>query len=212
MVLGNALQSNGSSSTCPFTSVTLGANTTIAMWIYFTGSITNYNCLWGNDIWYHGSGGAPTGKLRFTHSASGICLNTTTSVFNDAAWHFYVVTDNGSAVKAYCDLVDMGNSAAYRTMSGCVSTKLLQGVNANNFIGKLDEVCVWNRVLNSTELALLYNGGVGLKGDITKPPWNSGLLLGWHMDETASPLTDFSGLGHTATPTNVSFVPGRVSG
>jgi hypothetical protein len=179
------------------------------MWIYFTASITNYNCLWGNDIWYHGSGANP-GKIQFVHSATGNCLVTTSNIYNNAAWHFYVITDNGSAVKCYVDnAVDMGNSAAYKTLNLCQTFKLLQGLNANNFKGFIDEVCIWSRALSVNEISYLYNNGLGLRGNLNLSPWNNGLIAGWHLDDLASPAADWSGNGRSGT-TNCAFVPGLV--
>jgi hypothetical protein len=204
-IYGGALVSSANTSSATNSTITLGANTTISLWVYFTGANNNYNCLFGNDIWYHGSG-ANAGKLQFIHSGTGNCLISTTNIANDAAWHHYVLVDDGASVKAYKDTVDMGNSVGYKTLNNCVIFKLLQGVNANNFKGRIDEVCIWSRALSTGEISTLYNSGAGVKGDVSQAPWSTGLTVGWHMDTNAAvnftQIPDFSGNGRSLTVSN----------
>jgi len=183
-----------------FSTVTFGAATTIAMWLYFTGSITNNNILLGagtQNLRYGSS--AVAGKITMTNSTPATILTTTSNAQNDAAWHFLVVTDNGSAIKCYLDNVDMGNSSAYATLSGSTTTQVCQGSNASSFIGKIDEFMIFNRCLSAAELSVLYNNGLGASGDITLSPWNSALTLGYHFDEGYGPAADYSGNGRTGT-------------
>jgi hypothetical protein len=68
------------------------------------------------------------------------------------------------------------------------------------FNGEIDEVSVWDRALSSVEVKVLYNSGAGRKGDTTQPPWNDGLVAGWHFDEgTGTAAADFSGNSNNAT-------------
>ena len=204
MALGTALNATSFASAATFSQVTLAANTTIAVWLYFTGSITNINCLFGGDVWYHGNGG----KLVFRYNNAQVCYTSTTNVSNDAAWHLYVITDNGSVIKGYKDNVDMGNSTPYSTISGCPIVKFLQHVNGNAYVGLIDEVCIWNRALSSGELSTLYGGGSPPAADLGAAPWNSGLMAGWHFDTFQA--MDFSHNGHDVTFSSVSFATGIV--
>lgn len=208
MPFGNALNNTSAAGTATYSTITLGANTTIAMWLYFTGSTVNYNCLLGNDIWYHGSGANP-GKLQFVHSAGGNCLITTSSISNDANWHLYVITDNGSIVKCYRDTVDMGNSVGYKSLNGCQTLKLLQGVNNNAYMGLIDQVSIWSRVLSSAELTGLYNGGAPTYSDMSIAPWSSSLTACWTFDGVLRGA-DFSRNNHTIIINNASVVTGIV--
>lgn len=207
MPLGNALNSTSATSAATYSTITLGANTTIALWLYFTGSTSNYNCLFGNDIWYHGSGAAP-GKLQFKHSSGTLCFTSTTNVANDANWHHYVLTDNGSSIHAYLDTVDMGNSTTYHALNACTTAKLLQAVNSSNYMGLIDEVSIWSRVLSAGEISTLYGAGSPPSANLSLAPWNSGLTVLWSFD--AVPTWDGSFNGHTISPSNISYASGIV--
>jgi len=92
----------------------------------------------------------------------------TTHAWNDGNWHLLVVTCSRS-----------GNMVAYvdNVREGSVSTSAASGsVNSNNgfgfslganyaggdlFDGSVDEFGLWNRVLTSTEIGRLWNGGAG---------------------------------------------------
>jgi len=54
------------------------------------------------------------------------------------------------------------------------------------FNGSIDQVLVFNRSLNSTEIAQLYNSGMGLYANTSLAPFNSGLVVGYHFDNNSA--------------------------
>ena len=77
------------------------------------------------------------------------------------------------------------------------------------FDGLIDEVRIYNRVLDLAEIQANYNAGVG-----SYTPYNATGLVGWwHMEEGAGVgaiLTDSSGEGNTGTITGATWVNGKV--
>lgn len=103
----------------------------------------------------------------------------TAPAITDTSWHHIVVVRAGSSLNAYIDGVAVTLTA--RTTGGAPTATIstgnptkfgtVGGVTDAHFNGSIDEVGVWNRVLTSTEVTNLYNGGVGL-------PYQSNLMGG----------------------------------
>ncbi len=187
-----------------FSTITLGAASSLVGWFYFTGgSLANYSPIWeqnSQNEMYYGDGGS-SGKFAIIKSNSIIFRSTSNLPAINSGWHFLVITDNGSAVKAYVDAVDIGNSiGSYTSLNGMALTRLNQGSNANNYFGYISECAIFSRALSSGEVTTLYNSGAGVYGDPANAPFNSGLVAGWHLSEGGiSIVPDFSGNGHDAT-------------
>lgn len=88
--------------------------------------------------------------------------------FSTATWYHVVVTFNAGTVALY-----VNGTALTMTDSTCPSpiqsttADFRIGGNQNNpsgedFDGIIDEVGIWNKVLSTTEITQLYNGGAGL--------------------------------------------------
>jgi len=78
-------------------------------------------------------------------------------------WHHVVGTYDGTTMKIYVDN-DLKNSGT--SFSGNVADSILyigwdRGVAGRFLTGKIDEVGIWSRALNSTEITELYNSGDG---------------------------------------------------
>jgi hypothetical protein len=97
---------------------------------------------------------------------SGVFCNNLSQPLNDGFMHFVTITvdrDNPYGIKFYVDgtLTDTFNPTAYR---GDISNTapLYLGKNkdnpSNNFIGSLDEVKIYKRVLTPAEVSLQYSG------------------------------------------------------
>ena len=90
----------------------------------------------------------------------------TTNLPTAGAWHFFALTDNGTAVTLYID----GVSQATANYSGYFSGTNRPFTIGNGgdkdptsyYAGKVDEVGVWSRALSAAEVIQLYNAGKGL--------------------------------------------------
>jgi len=106
-----------------------------------------------------------SGYFQFeTYNAGWQSLNsTTTASVNN--WYHVVVTEDGTNRKIYVN----GN---LENTSSVVSSSLNTGIRiggdgyagsvVNEFIGKIDELSIWNRVLTADEVSTLYNSGTGV--------------------------------------------------
>lgn len=88
---------------------------------------------------------------------------TSTTTVNDGQWHFVGVVNNAGSVQIYVDGAASGSAVAMspNIVSGAVTAAIggPTGANASSpwyFNGQLDEICVFNRVLTSTEISLRY--------------------------------------------------------
>lgn len=193
--------------------IVLGAQTTLVGWYYLTSAINNYNPIWGqngtNEI-YYGSG-TVSGKVEIVKGGTTIFRSSSSVSANGP--HFLVIVDDGSAIKAYYDNVDMGNViGGYTSLSGMTISRLNQGENANNFNGRYDELAVFSRALSSEERTALYNSGVGVRGDVAVAPFNLGLTAMWHFDEGGGLVAgDYADNGHHGTLTDgPTWIAGHV--
>jgi hypothetical protein len=124
-------------------------------------------------------GGNFTGYLR---------ANTTTTTFNDDAWHHVVVTYDGSVARVsglhiWVDNVDEPLTTTQDTqLTGMVDDSLNLGGysdTADGFDGYMAQVSMYGAVLNSTAVAAIYNGGVPL--DVSGLASAGDLLSWWPM-------------------------------
>jgi hypothetical protein len=197
--------------------ITLDATSTLAAWLWSHGPATldNYSPIFacdqpggGDSQIYYGDGGNPK-KLTVIKSGARILISTSDLPAANAAWHLLIVTDDGAALKAYVDDVDIGNSVgAYTSMSTMRIVRTNQGINSNNFGGFFSQMAIWNVALSASERAALYNNGSGILGNVGRAPFNNGgLVAGWNFNEgfTTSDKTvnhttaDFSGGANTIT-------------
>lgn len=89
---------------------------------------------------------------------------TPTQAFSTTEWHHAVVTQTGTTYVLYLDGSQSATGATAQGVNTGVSVGSFIGAyNATSypFTGEIDEVCIWNRVLSSTEVSSLYNAGVG---------------------------------------------------
>lgn len=125
---------------------------------------------------------------------------TSTVAINDGAWHHVVGTWNSSngAMQVYVDGV-LNNSGTGPTGPRSITTALrigsIQTGIATGFLnGAIDQVRIYNYVLNATEVANLYARPHG------QLPVTSGLVAHWKLDETTGTTSaDTSGNGLNGT-------------
>ena len=112
--------------------------------------------------------------------------NTT---MNDTNWHHIVVTQDGSGIKIYIDgqlSGTSGTNSAYWTNHLSPSGTWIGKSHWLNFDGLLDEVKIYDKALNSSEISNHYIEGC--------------IRASWHFDEgSGTSVEDSSGNGNNAT-------------
>jgi len=158
------------------------------------------------------------GAVRFLVSGGGgaLQIETTNNTFDDNAWHHAVVTQDGSVgtgckaagVTIYVDGVVQSLTTLLDTCNGSI----LSGADFNLsgrdngtsvFVGYLDEVAAYDKVLNQAEVTALYHGGS--PNDLSSLLNPSNLVGWWRMGDgdTFPTLTDNSTNSSNGTMTNM---------
>ncbi|MBP9758472.1 prepilin-type N-terminal cleavage/methylation domain-containing protein [Candidatus Dojkabacteria bacterium] len=110
---------------------------------------------------------------------------------NDNQWHHVSMTYDGQYVKVYLDGVLDATPLSVTELLSTAGTFLIGSYDpSNNTDASIDEVRVYNRALNSTEILALYK--------YAPPP-----VAHWRFDETSGVVAyDSSGNNHNATLVN----------
>ena len=131
-----------------------------------------------------------------------------TSTVSVGVWANVIITYNGSSdvtgAKMYFNGVesgytDLSNTLAASSVIAGINTRI--GVNsdlANYLNGTLDEISVWNKTLDSTDISAIYNSGD--PSDLSSHPSSANLIGWWKIDGDSIPnITDSSGNGYDFT-------------
>jgi hypothetical protein len=117
----------------------------------------------------------------------------TVAAFNDGQWHHVVMTWNGSdpaaasGVTIYVDgssesLSILHNTLGTNTITNSVDLNIGGRTNGDSlFEGKIDEVGIYDKELDSIEVAEIYNNGVPT--DLGRLATNSNLVAWWRMGD-----------------------------
>lgn len=151
---------------------------TISIWLYSASNvgIQRFFQKRGNtattDQWQLAKSTNVTQFILFTNATNYIGkILTTAPTLN--VWEHYVFTYDGSALSSGINIYKNGILTSASVISLGTYTKMPIGLtnpyigrnsyaNNNYWNGKIDELAVWrNRELNATEVAELYNSGVG---------------------------------------------------
>lgn len=101
------------------------------------------------------------GDVGMNYYGSGVDIHAGFSGKNDGKWHLFLMTYDGSTgVGLYCD----STTKLPFTTAGVLTTSTVSAYRyigrdvpqgAFSYNGSVDEICVWNRVLTSVEIARL---------------------------------------------------------
>lgn len=177
--LGSALNFTGNSQWGQVTTNTTelegsGGNTlSISAWVYPT-AYSNYPTIMGrtDGVSSHNylyALGATSGKPALFTPGEG--WTTATTALNLNAWNFIVVSCNAGTCTYYLNGNSDGSTSGESWTPGqnYMNRLSFYGDNAG-WEGTLDEIGLWNRSLNSTEVTAMYNGGVGMTYPTAKDP------------------------------------------
>ena len=121
------------------------------------------------------------------------------STYNDGAWHHIVATKTGNAINLYVDNSDIAvTSYSDGTISTITTSKSVivgqvGNIDAGQYANaRIDDVRIWTRVLDTTEIGNLYADGCTFSNGSSLEAW-------WNFDND---YNDSSGNSRTLTPTN----------
>ena len=117
-----------------------------------------------------------TGKIGMGSPTGGLALSFETDdiVVGDTNWHHIIIQSTGTYYEIWVDAVQKNFTMTVGSNNGDWNNQLpvynhfsigmieRAGQQYNPFNGLIDEVVIWERSLNQTEIILLYNGGHGL--------------------------------------------------
>jgi hypothetical protein len=147
-----------------------GTDFSYAAWIKFTDTTSGqYFLAYGTaTAGYSFRKSATLGKLVVLLGANST-NNTFASntAWNDGNWHLVIVTVvRSGSMTIYVDNNADGNVSVAALNGFSVNSAVgfqLGALNAGSFLsGSLDEVGLWNRIIDATERSALWNGGAGL--------------------------------------------------
>ena len=129
----------------------------------------------------------------------------TSGATNDGEWYHCVLTYSGSEINIYINGENQRSSA--HTVLEYANQRFAIGARwgtGNNFIGNLDEVGLWNRVLTPTDVSTLYNFGNGLGYPFVDPRYWVGDTGNW--SDTAHWSLTSGGAGGASVPDSSTSV------
>ncbi|HPD28923.1 MAG TPA: LamG domain-containing protein [Phycisphaerae bacterium] len=208
-VVGQAFDFNGTDNRVEFPGApgSVGTTVTVACWINSDQQLKRWVVSnmavggWGLKLQDNGAFG-----LVLQTTAGKKTLNTANGVWTAGVWQHWACTFDGAVAKTYkngvlISTVSSGLAPLSHSSSGVMTVGQEPGDPAGYYDGKLDELAIWNRVLDAGEIAELYARGVAWPISVT-PGLNQNLTA---LQEGTSPgpiaytVANGDGLGsHTA--------------
>jgi hypothetical protein len=137
----------------------------------------------------------PNGTFNF-HIADGINFKTltagSTGSYNNGQWHHVVaVADRGTDMRIYVDGV-LANTTTETNVGNidspiplAIGSLAAGGATYHPFLGALDDVRIYNRALNASEVKQIYAEGAGAKVNtdtVANTPLTTGLVGYWSFN------------------------------
>jgi hypothetical protein len=164
----------------------------------------------GPSVWFGGT------DLKFAYYNQTLTTVHSSITYAINNWHHVVLTIgsdrdgvlyvNGSPALTFSGAYNSGGLDMFSIAVDYDISSGSAGSPAQYFVGKIDEVAVWNVALNAADVTALYNSGNGLKASANSGNYdNSGDLVGyWKFNEgTGSTLTDNTSNSNNGTLTNM---------
>ena len=183
---------------------------TINIWAKFDAFTDNY------VIWEQGSGSTNRVLLYFDDVASGGedwirvyvdgNVGTIHYLITDSNWHMYTVVFDNDVLELYADGNSMGTQA-FTSITRSADTFSVGRRPVSTFeymSGNMDEMGIWNRSLNFSEITQLYNDGDGITYTNLFPP-NVNLNSPIDFFNTSNPIINFNGTISDFTPDDVTI-------
>jgi hypothetical protein len=204
--IGNAAVFDGTNSLekAPFN---VGQNFSVSFWANLN-EVTDYGFFvvqyGGFVIYTRADGSIEVGDCMTWNFA------TASGVVETGVWKHYCLSVSNGVGTLYANNSVLGNSEGNPPLDLTDDGDRQFGISGDSVSsgyinGSIDAVGVWDRALNSTEVAELYNNGTGLELEV--PNLTSGLQAFYKLSDTS----DSSGNNRTLTNNgNVSFASGKI--
>ncbi|MCZ7638382.1 MAG: LamG domain-containing protein [Verrucomicrobia bacterium] len=183
-----------------------GGSVSIAGWFKVATFDTSWQCLIarGEGSSWRVARNSASGSMSY---AGGLTDVTGATDVTDGAWHHFVAITDQTAEEFGTALYIDG------LLDGTQNVMIGENPDARGreWNGELDELAVWNRVLTTDEIAILYANGAGKPlSDFLPPPINlaDGLKAYWNFDgHLYDAVKDFHGTGRGTQPP--AYVDGK---
>ena len=146
-------------------SVSVWFQTTSLSYNTNTGLGANSMVTYGNG---NGTGNGVSGQCNFETRVGNLSMNHYAQSLNgpfvsDGIWHNAVYTYDGTTHKLYLDniIVDTNTYTINTGLTQLMFGKRASEPNWHPFIGKLDDIGIWNRALTQQEITALYTSTAG---------------------------------------------------
>ena len=132
------------------------------------------------------------------------------NVLTRSVWSHIVVTFDTGTLTVYKDTLALQGATAYGTfpnalLTGTANDRFQVSDLAGPFAGYLDEIAVWDRALNTTEIAMAYNLGYAIDY-INNPTLKNGLKAWYRFGDFEAVLTTNNVPDQSDTSTNNDLV------
>ena len=157
------------------------ANRTMAVWVKTSSATQQQLMSYGTNaggVKYFGMAYIDEGSgRRFYFTGSGGDIDSTVDI-GDGAWHFLVVTYDGTTLKTYVDNVAKGNGALAVATLG--TNLFFGGQDSTTWLltGSERYAGIWGSVLSTADMTALYNAGAGLAFPFPAGPANLKTWMG----------------------------------
>ena len=222
---GQAMNFNGSTS---YIDITLGqtyVNRTVSFWFRTPRVDINNQVVFGDGSSWQGFALKSNGGLNYHDSTGGGpgTMQAGAGVLKANTWYNVVLTEDANAGgQFFINTTNSGFTSPTSSVSTTQASTITFGARTDHtqfFVGKIDDVRIYNRALSATEIQALYKYGQNkMASSQTAAPTSqnnlkNGLVGWWTMDGvdmTATLAKDKSGNGHDGTRTVVTPTGGKV--
>ncbi len=183
-------------------SVDLGINSSISLWINMPNTPGTYITL-GEDSYI-------ADYLMYIHStyiyiSIGNVYKTYTHSFNTNEWYNIVIVRQGDSIEVFKNNTSLGTQTGFGTS---VTTKIdtigAKTSGNNPFIGSMSNVAVYNSALTNSQVSTLYNSGTPETAISFSP------VSWWKLDTGGSTIIDYGSGGNNGTNNGATQVTSDV--